>query len=165
MDSRNGIRFIGYDESDAECDDKMRRFNQTEVDLVESWLRENADALLGQGKTISVITFYKEQFRKLMDVGDLLGLVKVEKKDGRENRRFAHDGFRIVTVDAAQGSEADIVVLSCVRCNRRGDIGFVKDRNRMCVALSRAKEQLIIVGSAKTLSRDPVWRSLYKSRH
>jgi hypothetical protein len=51
-------------------------------------------------------------------------------------------------------SEADIVILSCVRCNTTGDVGFLKDRRRMCVATSRARDLMIVVGSVRTLCCD-----------
>jgi hypothetical protein len=59
-----------------------------------------------------------------------------------------------MTVDSAQGSETDYVILSCVRCNGGHDIGrFVADDRRVNVAMSRARKQLIVVGSSKTLVR------------
>ncbi len=56
-----------------------------------------------------------------------------------------------------------MVVLSCVRCNNAGTIGFLGNRNRLCVALSRARARLVVLGSAATLSSDPVWRALYEA--
>ena len=59
------------------------------------------------------------------------------------------------TVDSFQGSEADLVIISLVRNNSRtgfGALGFLRDQRRMNVALSRAKSQLVIVGSLKFLS-------------
>jgi DNA polymerase III delta prime subunit len=64
------------------------------------------------------------------------------------------DGGFVGTVDSFQGSEADVVVLSLVRNNTRtggSALGFLQDRRRMNVALSRAKRQLIIVGSLEFL--------------
>jgi len=55
--------------------------------------------------------------------------------------------LRIDTVDAYQGKENTIVILSLVRSNRHGDIGHVGSNNRCNVAVSRAKERLIVVGS------------------
>jgi helicase required for RNAi-mediated heterochromatin assembly 1 len=54
-----------------------------------------------------------------------------------------------------------VVVLSCVRCNGSGAIGFLSNRNRLCVALSRARERLVVLGSAATLRSDPVWHALH----
>ena len=115
---------------------------------------------------MAIITFYKQQFLELMKVGEQAGVVKTReevKHDKTGSGRFKHTGFRIVTVDSAQGSEADVVVLSCVRCNRRSILGFISDRNRQCVALSRARERLIIVGSQRTLERDPTWSAVIRA--
>ena len=89
-------------------------------------------------------------------------MTTLKKKDPTTNR-FKHPNFRIITVDAAQGSEADVVVLSCVRCNPRGELGFIANRNRLCVALSRAKERLVIIGSRQTLTRNPLWRAVWQA--
>jgi hypothetical protein len=60
---------------------------------------------------------------------------------------------RIVTVDRAQGSEADHVILSCVRSNARRSeaIGFAKDRRRLNVAISRSKKTLTVLGNPTTM--------------
>ncbi len=53
------------------------------------------------------------------------------------------------------------MILSCVRCNCSGTVGFLSNRNRLCVALSRARERLVVLGSAATLRSDPVWHALH----
>ena len=57
------------------------------------------------------------------------------------------EGSTNANVDGFQGSECEVVVLSTVRCNGRGEIGLVKDRKRMNVALTRAKRGVIVVGN------------------
>ena len=67
---------------------------------------------------------------------------------------FTHDNRICGTVDSAQGSEADLVVVSLVRNNHRTGtpaLGFLRDRRRMNVLLSRAEQQLIFVGSLEFL--------------
>ena len=63
-------------------------------------------------------------------------------------------GVSVHMVDASQGAESDIIVLSFVRSNGRGSIGFVSDARRLNVALTRGRQSLIMVGDAATLSKD-----------
>ena len=70
------------------------------------------------------------------------------------------------TVDAFQGQERDVVLVSLVRANETGQIGFLSDLRRMNVAITRARFKLIILGSAQTLCRHPFYRKLYAAcRH
>lgn len=64
------------------------------------------------------------------------------------------------TVDGFQGQERDVIVISLVRDNADGAIGFLRDLRRMNVAMTRARMKLIIVGNAQTLSRHRFYRSL-----
>ena len=66
----------------------------------------------------------------------------------------------IMTIDSCQGEEYDYAVLSTVRSNERKGLGFCKDDRRICVALSRAKMQLVIIGNRGTLSSDRSWRTI-----
>lgn len=61
--------------------------------------------------------------------------------------------FQVQTVDSYQGEENDIVILSLVRCNERSGIGFLTNKNRVVVALSRARRGFYIFGSALTLKQ------------
>gem|GEM_PF-3946646 len=58
--------------------------------------------------------------------------------------------IKVGTVDSYQGKQNDLIVLSLTRANTRGDIGFVRDKARANVSLSRARERLVIVGSSAT---------------
>lgn len=65
------------------------------------------------------------------------------------------------TVDAFQGQERDVMILSMVRANETGKIGFLADLRRMNVAITRARYKVIIVGNATTLCRHRFYRTLY----
>ena len=87
--------------------------------------------------SIMVITFYNAQRTAL--------------------RKYLGDTFKVVSIDSCQGMEADAVFISCVRSNKQKIIGFCKNKNRLCVALSRAKKYLNIVGNKKTFSKNKLW--------
>ena len=66
------------------------------------------------------------------------------------------------TVDGFQGQERDIMMISLVRSNEGGQIGFLSDLRRMNVAITRARMKLIIIGDATTLSHHPFYRKLHE---
>jgi superfamily I DNA and/or RNA helicase len=86
------------------------------------------------GEEIMILTSYNSQLKEL---NKLLG------NDTDSN-------ILVRTIDASQGSESSIVILSLTRSNDENKIGFLSDDKRMCVALSRAKNLLYIVGNKDT---------------
>jgi ATP-dependent RNA/DNA helicase IGHMBP2 len=70
-------------------------------------------------------------------------------------------GLEIDSVDGFQGREKEAVVISLVRSNVEGEIGFLADVRRMNVALTRARRKLIVVGDSATLSVDPFYQRLF----
>jgi hypothetical protein len=104
-------------------------YNSDEVDVVCALCDLHHD------KNILVLTTYNAQLYVLK------GFIKQSNVDIR-------------SVDSAQGMEADIVILSLIRSNSNNDIGFVKNPNRMCVMLSRAKNKLYILGNERVYSND-----------
>jgi hypothetical protein len=83
--------------------------------------------------SICILSFYKGQHNELLKT--LPANLRVD----------------VLTVDACQGSEFDYVILSTVRSNSQGKLGFVADPQRLCVAISRCKAQLVIIGCDQTL--------------
>jgi predicted DNA helicase len=127
-----------YDESVAV--DGESRLNTLEGELV----CQKVQALLAAGlapAAIAVITPYAAQARWLRE---RLKLTEVE----------------VDTVDGFQGREKEAVVVSLVRSNREGDIGFLADVRRMNVALTRARRKLIVVGDSATVTAHPFYRRL-----
>ncbi len=112
------------------------------------------DMLLSGGdispSDIGVVTPYSGQVRLLNDL--------FENAGGREESERYH-GLEIKTVDGYQGREKEVIVLSAVRANDAGEIGFLKDRRRLNVAITRARRGLIVLGNPRTLRHDSNWSS------
>ena len=67
------------------------------------------------------------------------------------------------TVDGFQGQERDVILISLVRSNEEGKIGFLRDLRRMNVAITRARMKLIILGNVRTMTRHPFYKKLWDS--
>ena len=67
------------------------------------------------------------------------------------------------TVDGFQGQERDVILISLVRSNEEGQIGFLRDLRRMNVAITRARMKLIILGNVRTMTRHPFYKKLWDS--
>jgi len=77
-------------------------------------------------------------------------------------RDLLNGSLRISTIDSFQGQEMKNIIISLVRSNDDQDIGFLKDYRRMNVAMTRAKDQLFIIGDSATLGADPFYNGLLK---
>jgi len=128
----------GYDEQ-LEPDGESR-LNRQEAALAARQVRELVDAGVA-AREIAVISPYGAQvrlLRELLDVPDL----------------------EIDSVDGFQGREKEAVVISLVRSNPKGEIGFLSDIRRMNVAMTRARRKLLIVGDSATLGGHPFYTRL-----
>ena len=67
--------------------------------------------------------------------------------------------LRVSTIDSFQGQEKNNIIVSLVRSNEDGDIGFLKDYRRMNVAITRAREQLVVIGDSATVGADPFYNA------
>jgi flagellar biosynthesis GTPase FlhF len=103
-------------------------------------LMEQTYRKLGQRREVGVIAGYSAQVEYLS--------AELQPSDGS---RWQALDIEISTVDAFQGRDRDIVLYSAVRSNRQGNLGFLRDWRRLNVALSRARELLVIVGDSATL--------------
>ena len=66
------------------------------------------------------------------------------------------------TVDGLQGKERDVILISLVRSNEEGQIGFLKDLRLMNVAMTRARMKLIILGNKHTMTKHPFYKKLWE---
>ena len=131
------------------------RINRVEAELTLSTLRDyiariGRQRLLDENIDIGVISPYKAQVQLLR---------RMFRRDAF--MRPFRDAITVNTVDGFQGQERDIMVISLVRANEEGNIGFLSDIRRMNVAITRARMKLFILGNAATLRRHPFYRRLY----
>jgi superfamily I DNA and/or RNA helicase len=134
-----------YDET-VEPDGESR-FNILEANLALRKVEALLEAGLAPGK-IAVITPYAAQVRLL-------------RERWRQNRALDAEGeVEIDSVDGFQGREKEAVIVSLVRSNPDGEIGFLADVRRMNVAITRARRKLIVIGDSATVSAAPFYQRM-----
>lgn len=132
------------------------RVNKAEARLTVRVLREYIERIgvgrfVGERIDVGLISPYRAQVRYLRS---LIG--------GDPWFRPVRHQISVNTVDGFQGQERDIIVISMVRSNERGDIGFLRDLRRMNVAMTRARMKLLVIGDASTLCRYPFYRAFVR---
>ncbi|XP_072096201.1 probable helicase senataxin isoform X2 [Mobula birostris] len=145
--------YMLFDVTDGyERRDKDSYANPQEVKLVMALISMIAEKQKGSCRKIGVITPYNAQKQ------EIINQIEHEcKKDRLDNGRAVQVG----TVDGFQGCEKDCIIVSCVRANSlQGSIGFLADRQRMNVTITRARFSLFILGHLKTLMEDKDWNAL-----
>ena len=98
--------------------------------------------------TVGIISPYKEQVQYLTQ------LIAAD-----EDLQNAPAKIVVKTVDGFQGQERDIIYISLVRSNDTKEIGFLNDIRRMNVALTRARQRLVVIGDSATLANHPFYKS------
>ncbi|MBQ8889349.1 MAG: AAA family ATPase [Bacteroidaceae bacterium] len=132
------------------------RINKQEATLCIEELKNyinkiGKERLLEERIDFGVISPYKAQVQYLR---------QLIKKDAFF-KPFRHL-MTINTVDGFQGQERDVILISLVRANEDGQIGFLNDLRRMNVAITRARMKLIILGDASTLTKHPFYKKLFE---
>ena len=132
------------------------RINKVEAELTLLTLQQYFERIgktrvLNERLDVGIISPYRAQVQYLR---------QLLKK--REYFKPFRSLITVNTVDGFQGQERDIIVISLVRSNDEGQIGFLRDLRRMNVAITRARMKLIILGDVATMTRHPFYRQLYK---
>ncbi|GAV26759.1 hypothetical protein PMKS-000215 [Pichia membranifaciens] len=144
--------------------------NKKEVNYIERILEKLIVDHHVPPSTIGVMTGYAAQRElivkalennKVINPNENKTRKYVDKEDLSEKKNVTVcnvNGIIVATIDAYQGREMNFVLLSCVRSNEGGNIGFMSDKRRMNVALTRAKYSFIICGDAKCMSSNGLWK-------
>ncbi len=125
--------------------ESLSTYNEEEGQLMLKHLDDlirdlGVDTFQQQQLSVGIISPYKAQVRLL-----------TERYESFEYIQQIKEQITIDSVDAFQGRERDIIYISLVRSNEKGDIGFLSDIRRMNVAMTRAKKKLVIFGDSATL--------------
>ena len=131
------------------------RINKAEAELTLLVLEEyfkkiGKQRILDERLDVGIISPYRAQVQYLRR--------QIKKKEWAKPYRQL---ISVNTVDGFQGQERDIILISLVRANDDGQIGFLRDLRRMNVAITRARMKLIILGDASTMTQHPFYRKLY----
>lgn len=131
------------------------RINKTEASLTLQALHHYVERigrhrLIAERVDFAIISPYRAQVQYLRN------LVRHD-----EMLRPLRKQITVNTVDAFQGQERDVVMVSLVRSNEQGQIGFLSDLRRMNVAITRARFKLIILGSKDTLCQHKFYKKLF----
>ncbi len=143
-DSEDVKPFLFIDTCD-ELEERVRKGSTSRENPGEAKLvKDVAERLLNRGirpEDIAVISPYDDQVAQI--------------------KRMLHvEGLEIKTVDGFQGREKEVVIVSFVRSNKSGTIGFLKDLRRLNVSITRAKRKLVLIGDSNTLESEGCYRRL-----
>ena len=132
------------------------RINKAEAELTlltlaEYFTKIGKQRVLGDGIDVGIISPYRAQVQYLKK------LIK-KYEFFKPYRRL----ISVNTVDGFQGQERDVILISLVRSNDEGQIGFLKDLRRMNVAMTRARMKLIILGNKDTMTQHPFYKKLWE---
>ncbi len=155
---------VWVDTSEMDCKEEFigesfGRVNKTEAELTLDQLEQyftkiGKQRILEERIDVGVISPYRAQVQYLRRL--------IYKREFFKPYRQL---ITVNTVDGFQGQERDVILISLVRANDEGQIGFLRDLRRMNVAITRARMKLIILGDAKTMTRHPFYKQLFKYIH
>jgi ATP-dependent RNA/DNA helicase IGHMBP2 len=123
------------------------RYNPDEFQILCEHLYQLIDRLDDyEFPSVAIISPYREQVEYMKDLAE-------------EDSRLSSLPIKINTIDAFQGQERDVIYISLVRSNGKGEIGFLKDYRRMNVAMTRARKLLVVIGDSATIGAHDFYRA------
>lgn len=133
------------------------RINKGEAELTLKTLKDyftkiGRQRVLDERIDVGIISPYRAQVQYLRSL--------IKKREFFKPYRSL---VSVNTVDGFQGQERDVILISLVRSNEEGQIGFLRDLRRMNVAITRARMKLIILGNARTMTRHAFYKKLWDS--
>ena len=173
LDLEHPIQWIDGNEMLQQVNEELKEDEKLNIDFTEQFIGENHGRINKAEAELVLTTLHnyinkigKERFlAERLDVG-IISPYKVQTQYLRQQIRKREEfrPFRQVisvnTVDGFQGQERDIIIISLVRSNDNGQIGFLSDLRRMNVAMTRARMKLIIFGDKATLQHHAFYRKL-----
>ena len=156
LDYETPIVWIDSEEPEQYVGENHGRINKAEADLLLLHLqgyinKVGINRFLEERIDVGIISPYRVQTHYL----------RQQIRQREEFRRVRHL-ITVGTVDGFQGQERDIILISLVRSNEHGQIGFLSDLRRMNVAMTRARMKLLIFGNRATLSHSSFYQRLIK---
>jgi len=154
LDFDTPITWIDNDAPEEYIGENHGRINKAEALLLIDTLKQYVNKIglhrfLDERLDVGIISPYRVQTQYIRS------LIKKEAELKPLRRSIT-----VNTVDGFQGQERDIIIISLVRSNEQGQIGFLGDLRRMNVAMTRARMKLIILGNAATLAHSPFYKKL-----
>lgn len=154
------IPMLWINTADMDCHEEFvgesyGRINKMEAKLTLAALqlyfdKVGKERILSERIDVGIISPYRAQVQYL----------RQQIKASSDLKPYRHL-ISVNTVDGFQGQERDVILISLVRANDEGQIGFLRDLRRMNVAITRARMKLIILGDAPTMTRHPFYKKLY----
>ena len=175
LDYEHPIEWIDGHEMLQQVNQELKEEEKLDIDFAEQFIGEN-HGRINKAEAELVLSTLNNYINKIgqerflaerLDVG-IISPYKVQTQYLRQQirKRAEFRPFRQVisvnTVDGFQGQERDIIMISLVRSNDNGQIGFLSDLRRMNVAMTRARMKLIIFGDKSTLQHHAFYRKLIK---
>jgi superfamily I DNA and/or RNA helicase len=179
--SKLPLAFVQAGNGDAEITHRLGgRSNPTEAKLVAKIV---TGLLLGKdirALDISILTPYSKQVQAIRTAleeesflramttlkvmtGEEIPLSSPLNGSGTQNIQSMIGDVKVGTIDSFQGQETEVVLFSAVRSNMMSNLGFLRDRRRLCVAITRSRRAMIIVGDSSVLTTCRHWQALLQS--